>query len=69
MQIPPFTVLLAAILLLLPGTVFAYQAPFTVRPVGSTPIRLEDLEFAVVTQDKWLAFRYSTSQTPSHRPA
>jgi hypothetical protein len=51
-----------SILVLLPGVVSAYQAPCTVRPVESTPIRLEDLEFSVVTQDEWRAFRYRGSK-------
>ena len=32
--------------------------PVLVRPVESTPILLEELEFSVVTQDEWRAFRY-----------
>ncbi len=62
MQIPPLTVLLATILLLPPGKVSAYQAPSSVRPVESTPIQLEQLEFSVVTQEEWRAFRYRGSK-------
>jgi hypothetical protein len=55
---PPVTVILASILVLLPGMISAYQAPGLVRPVESTPTRLEELDFSVVTQDEWRAFRY-----------
>jgi hypothetical protein len=42
---PPITAILTAILVLLPGMISAYQAPGLVRPVESTPARLEELEF------------------------
>lgn len=63
MQMPPFTVFLASILVLLPGMISAYQAPCLVRPVESTPVRLDELEFSVVTQDEWRAFRYWGSKS------
>jgi hypothetical protein len=52
------SVIVASILMLGSGLVSAYQAPCLVRPVESTPVRLEELEFSVVTQDEWRAFRY-----------
>jgi hypothetical protein len=44
-MIPSVTVIMASILVLLPGMISAYQAPGLVRPVESTPTRLEELEF------------------------
>ena len=52
------SVILASILMLSPGVVSAYRAPCLVGSVESKPVRLEELEFSVVTQDEWRAFRY-----------
>lgn len=55
---PSVTTMLVMIAVLLGGFASAYQAPVLIRPVESTPIQLGDLEFSVVTQDEWCAFRY-----------
>jgi hypothetical protein len=61
-RISSVTAILMSILFLLSRMVSAYQAPCPVRPVESTPVRLDELEFSVVTQDEWRAFRYSGSK-------